>query len=247
MIPKQLFQIWIGDNIPKYAIFSNLAYKKLNKDFEIIFLHLTTKDLFDIYINGHSICQYDNEIKTSIDCILDKNDKYTDFVKIQTNVYGKNIRVIQLLSDILRLELLNTYGGIYVDCDTYPVKSFDEQLLSYNKFVVERHFDTGFSYNTNQLHIDNYFFGTSGKKDDQIYNYEADDKIIKLLQTSKNWFKDIQYIYRKKQFFNQKLTNKMFNDKSFYIEHYHDNNWKINNLGKIRSQLCFLDKMLKKV
>ena len=102
-----------------------------------------------------------------------------------------------------------------------------------------------FLYKTNQLHIDNYFFGTSGKEFDQIYNYEMDNKIIKLLQTNKNWFKNVQYIYRKKQFFNQTLTNKMFNEKKFYIEHYHDNNWKINDLGKIRSQICFLDKLKK--
>ena len=245
MIPKHIFQIWIGDNIPKYAIFSNLAYKKINKDFKIIFLHLTVKNIFDIYVNNYMLCQYDNIIKKSIDCILGKNDKYINFIKIQTNIYGKNIRAIQLLSDILRLELINTYGGIYVDCDTYPIKPFDENILIYNKFTVERHFDTGFLYKTNQLHIDNYFFGTSGKEFDQIYNYEMDNKIIKLLQTNKNWFKNVQYIYRKKQFFNQTLTNKMFNEKKFYIEHYHDNNWKINDLGKIRSQICFLDKLKK--
>lgn len=240
MIPKRIFQIWLGNNIPSYAFFSNNAYKKINQDFEVIFLSLTIKDLFDIF-NNKTVCQYDNIIKTSIDCILNKNDKYKTFVDVQTKIYGKNIRAIQLLSDILRLELLNKVGGIYVDCDTYPIKPFDNTLLSYNKFVVERHFDTGFSYNTNQFHIDNYFFGISGNNEDQIYEYENDIKLTKILQTNKNWFKDIQYYYRKKAFFNQKLVDSMFKNKQFYIEHYYDNNWKSNSIGKIPCQKCFLD------
>lgn len=41
------------------------------------------------------------------------------------------------LSDALRFYLLNKYGGIYLDLDTFPVNPFDSHLLSYeNGFVV---------------------------------------------------------------------------------------------------------------
>lgn len=38
------------------------------------------------------------------------------------------------MSDALRFYLLDTYGGIYLDCDTFPVKPFDDRLLNMDYF-----------------------------------------------------------------------------------------------------------------
>jgi len=65
--------------------------------------------------------------------ILNKNEKYKNILnktymyilQHQEVFYGKEIRFIQLLSDIYRLRIIQEFGGIYVDCDTFPLKPFD--------------------------------------------------------------------------------------------------------------------------
>jgi mannosyltransferase OCH1-like enzyme len=59
---------------------------------------------------------------------------------------------IQTLADIFRLAVLNKYGGIYLDCDTYPLKPFDSLLMTKN-FTVARH-----TYN-NIIIPDSFFMG----------------------------------------------------------------------------------------
>ena len=40
MIPKKLFFIWIGRDIPKYVYFSMDAFKKMNDGFDIELVHI---------------------------------------------------------------------------------------------------------------------------------------------------------------------------------------------------------------
>ena len=152
----------------------------------------------------------------------------------QEDFYGKDIRFIQLLSDIYRIQLIDYYGGIYVDCDTFPLKPFDEKIISLTSFLVQRHY-------SNVLGKDNYFIGC--QKDNFYKN------TTKLLQTDSNWHANIQYLIRKKKFFDNTLKYsdiQKYTDinKDFYIEHYFDGNWKNKN-GLIRTQRCFLDKLYK--
>lgn len=44
-------------------------------------------------------------------------------------------------SDVLRQELVETHGGIYVDTDTWPVRKFDDRLLSLKHFNAIAHPD----------------------------------------------------------------------------------------------------------
>jgi len=52
--------------------------------------------------------------------------------------------------------LINTYGGIYVDCDTYPIKPFDEKLLAMENFCVYDKIE-------NFHEANNYFIGSNKK------------------------------------------------------------------------------------
>jgi mannosyltransferase OCH1-like enzyme len=61
------------------------------------------------------------------------------------------------LSDVVRVELINEFGGIYLDCDTYPLKSFDDELLNYKTFCVKRHY-------LEYINTDNYFMGSISRK-----------------------------------------------------------------------------------
>ena len=78
-----------------------------------------------------------------------------------------------MLADIYRLEILNEFGGIYLDCDTYPLKKFDDKLLE-KSFIVQTYINT---INNNKVfsHVisDNYFIGLD--KNIKLYNYKQDN------------------------------------------------------------------------
>ena len=71
-----------------------------------------------------------------------------------------------MFCDILRLELLNLHGGLYVDCDTYPIKPFDDALLNHNKLCVNDKINDALVKNNYFLGLQagtswsNYFDGT---------------------------------------------------------------------------------------
>lgn len=243
MIQKNLFLFWLGDNIPLYINNVINVYKNVNPLFNIIFIYYSLQDIQNIFNNNIKNTN-DKLLKNSIDIILNHNSHYENILnksymymlQHQEVFYGKDIRFIQLLSDIYRMQLINYYGGIYVDCDTFPLKSFDEKILSLTSFSVQRHYNNNAS---NNIADDNYFIGC------QKNNININ--ISKLLQTNDKWWSNIKYVIRKKKFFDNTLS---YNDiqnytdinKDFYIEHYFDGNWKNKN-GLIRTQRCFLDNL----
>jgi len=127
MIPKRLFFIWIGKDIPQYVNFCINAFRKTNPDFEIEFVHENS-------INNDNL-----DFKEVSDILKDKESIYykiwsSPFKKRNLNhsTISRNI----WFSDILRIYLVNKYGGIYLDCDTYPIKPFDNKLLSLKCFNI---------------------------------------------------------------------------------------------------------------
>ena len=65
-----------------------------------------------------------------------------------------------MLSDIYRLKLVSEFGGLYVDCDTFPLKPFDDKLLQLKRFMVARHYNNIASSTENNIGDDNYFLGS---------------------------------------------------------------------------------------
>lgn len=236
IIPKNLFMIWLGDTIPNYVQFSINAYKQANANFNIQLVHHTLKQIEDIY-NNKLTNIYDNLLNEVMFNILNKDKTY--MLDHQKDFYGKEIRFIQLLSDIYRLRIIQEFGGIYVDCDTFPLKPFDEKLLQLKIFMVTRHYNNDRHYNDNANYYignDNYFFGSI--KDANINEQQ------KLLQTNDKWWSNIQYLINKNKFYGLKLNYIEQQNQPIYIEHYFDGNWKNKN-GKIRTPKCFLDKLYK--
>lgn len=94
------------------------------------------------------------------------------------------------------MRLVAEYGGIYVDCDTFPLKPFDTTLLETKNFMVYRHYKDG------GVGDDNYFFGAAaGTPSAEHY---------KLLQTTQNSCSSLQYMMRKVKFFNMALKYEPF-------------------------------------
>lgn len=163
--------------------------------------------------------------------ILDNDDSIKPYLLNQINLYGRNIRFIQILSDIFRVKILQEFGGIYVDCDTFSIKPFDD---SNDEFCV-----MSYQENSRQPHVDNYFFKVN-RGNNLFFPIEANIKNNNVhLYVDNTNRHSIEYVKRKMMFFNKNLKINDFDIcNSFYIEHYPSQNWK-NNSYKI--QLCKYD------
>jgi hypothetical protein len=115
-----------------------------------------------------------------------------------------------LLSDIFRLELLNIFGGIYIDIDSVPGIQFDDKLLNRDRFCVSRKCGQ-------KIIPDNYFMGQS-----ENYNKWTNPMVdtgYLIFDCTKN---DIMFQYRRSKFI-KGLQNSFSNQ--FYIEHYMVRTW----------------------
>ena len=96
------------------------------KIIHLIWLGGKKPDKFNITLEKIKEINNDYEIK-------EWNDNNIDFELIQKDFFNKTEN-LGSKSDILRFELLNKYGGIYMDYDFIQIKKFDE-LLNYDFFI----------------------------------------------------------------------------------------------------------------
>ena len=238
MIPKILHFIWFGNTIPKYVNFSINMFKCINPTYNIHFIHKTIYELEHMHINS-----IDDDLLMK--CILAICNKSNKFINTINHCKRSYITFIQILADVYRLELLSYYGGIYLDCDCFPIKPFDDQILSKKQFIVTRH------YNNNIIVNDNYFLGSIpyGQQFDcelwNFYDTQKTNTIIKILQTSPGWWKNINFFKLKRRFFNTTLSyGEYISDNTFYIDHYNALSWKTNNTNRYKTPSCIYDKYI---
>ena len=99
MIPRIIHQIWIGDQpLPEKYIYFIEKVKKINPNYEH---KLWGNEVFNLYPDDPFLNRYRKD---------PKNYKWA------------------YICDRLRLLILRDYGGIYVDIDAEPIKSFDYVL-----------------------------------------------------------------------------------------------------------------------
>lgn len=151
MIEKKLFFLWIGKDIPNYVFFSINSFKKLNLDFNIELVHIPDLESTD----NIDVIETKNKLKDK-NCLLYRI--YNSRWKISNLSHNKKCRDIWF-SDVLRIHLINKYGGIYLDCDTFAIKSFDEKLLNMNCFRA-----MSIDIKTKSKWKDNFFMGSQKGK-----------------------------------------------------------------------------------
>lgn len=128
MVPKQIFFIWLGDQKPDFVDFSMNAFREVNPSFKVDLVWWTIAQIENTE---------DRILRGSIDWTLGHRRPH--------------LRFIQNLADVYRMSLLNEYGGIYLDADTFPIRPFDDALLA-KPFNVTR------SYNNNWAIFKEIFF-----------------------------------------------------------------------------------------
>lgn len=100
---------------------------------------------------------------------------------------------------MLRLELLNTFGGLYVDCDTLPMRPFDDKLLSLAQFTVAMHM------RGSSCIIPDYWFMGRDTASPEIHSYFSVPHT--LLQTDEKWWTNVQHVSNKAKFFKLQMRN----------------------------------------
>ena len=123
MIPKRLIFIWLGSELPKWGQFCMDNFKKVNPDFEIMFVY--EPDMNNIK---------NQDLKEFLSHLLINNfdkDFYSKLYRRNWNNYNllTQAGLITLISDCFRFYLLNKYGGIYLDLDTFPVNKFNDDIF----------------------------------------------------------------------------------------------------------------------
>lgn len=242
MIPKQIFFIWFGD-IPNYCNYSINAFKKLNPDFKIDLIHYSIDDVVKC---DDSVLKYCKDLifKTKKGI----NNKYFDYINHRIK---SKFNFIQILSDFLRFELLYYYGGIYLDCDIFPNKTFDNNLLNRNCFGQQiicfrnkeknpttlcddktTFYDLNFLENLNNYHYysytDIYFIGSIKE-----YKFNLSDSFVCNTPLQPPWIRNLENTEKfkilKDKFYNNQLKlGEDFMFYSQYITHYCNRGWQNN-------------------
>lgn len=138
MIPKILHFVWIGieANILPYASYVVDKFKKLNPSFDVK-LHKMSKDHILSRLNCYDQ-RYQKLVVKSIDSFVSRLEDAKQFILDNKNLGQWQLftNIYTLISNQLREELLFEQGGIYCDLDCYPVRPFDQELLSLDSFAM---------------------------------------------------------------------------------------------------------------
>lgn len=231
MIPKILHFIWIGIK-PLYLNNVITAYKKYNSCFKINLVYYSEHQLYNLYFNKNIKTDIDKICYQLIYALINKN-KYQELLSQQIIQLSKsgNIPFIQIFCDILRLELLNIFGGLYIDCDTYPIKSFDDKILNHSRILV---FD---KISEVSVYPNNYFIGSIPNTNWSNYFDGSADKFIQINNqqlVNLNKIKPFDYHIRRIKFFNGTLTDNdmktLLTENGDYFEHYSEFRWGRNKV-----------------
>ena len=224
MIPKRMIFIWLGSKLPEYGKFCIESFKKVNPSFEVML------------VNQLDLGNVQNEdLKECIKLV--NSDNYNIYKHMTCRPYakehlvGSNEKYATTLSDAFRLYLLNKYGGIYLDLDTFPVKSFDDKLLEYNGFAINHagnrcdYFFLGFNKHCVDDKLIRYIVPY---KKGQIFDYSIVHKIIYNDNTIKIFSNRRQHLVQKflacRLDFGEHIIDKRC-VAEYYIDHFRLGSW----------------------
>ena len=128
--------------------------------------------------------------------------------------------------DLFRLNLLNRFGGIYVDADSLPAGEFGDEIMASRRFCVCRRYSGG-------VFPDNYFMGQAEGASEWTDPMDP-SSAMQLFDDCK---RDTAFTRRKTMFVNCQLD---FGKCALPIEHYMVRSWEAFG-GKAVWKLDFTD------
>jgi len=143
--------IWLGNAVPGYALESARLFRLKYPKYDFNFIRYSIDKIRKVCEDG-SKTDIDNALYGACRDAFYSRGFYSEYIKNQKRIYGSRMKNVMLLSDLFRLELLNLFGGIYIDVDSVPGAAFDENIMSRNRFCVSRKYGE-------KIAPDNYFMG----------------------------------------------------------------------------------------
>lgn len=111
-IPKIVHYVWVNKEPAPLPIF---AYVSVEATLEVV-----KPDAIYFHAHTQPIGEWWERIKDSVTLKV--------IAQIPTSIFGRPIEVREHVADVVRLEVIREYGGIYMDLDIIPLKSFDSYL-----------------------------------------------------------------------------------------------------------------------
>lgn len=206
MIDRNFFMCWVGGNIPEYALRSFAAFRDVNPSFNCEFIHFSFDDFagWDRKLENYKV----RGVRDFKWCISEDSPRH----RVE-------------MCNMVKYYLVQTHGGIYADCDLFPIRPFDEQLVSItHPFKISKTRPP-----STNVTDDIFFMGCPVGMDMQTET--------KLLPPVKMYdFSDKRYIALRDKFFSTGLQyGEAFNDPSIcYVDHYDSNTYGRNKNGDSR-------------
>lgn len=122
MIPKILHFIWIGKTVPAYVDNVLQTFQRVNPSFSVNFTRADTINDTD----NRDINEVIDEIQNTSTFY---NELYNSPFAVKMRKSGNLNAINSSFVDCLKFYIVNKYGGIYLDCDTFPVKPFSDDFL----------------------------------------------------------------------------------------------------------------------
>ena len=222
MIPKNLFFVWIGGTVPNYCNFCVDNFKRINPEFKIHFIRYR-KDDIENYKDLKENTEIDSVFKKTMDDVLYQRTRQAIRYKKNKN----NKFIVVCFVNVFKINLLNTFGGIFLDLDTYPVKPFDDKILSLDSFYVKSFHRNNFEYKKRDP--DQYFIGC--KKGS---NYEEHRDYKTAIEHQEKYFRDNpKFLECRDKFFNCTLRDgERYTNEDWYIDHYSAGDWLVHKYDK---------------
>ena len=204
---KNFFMIWVGEAVPKYAEHALNAFKTVNPEYSF--------DLIQ-YIPGKS-GEWEDKLKdykvrgcTDFYRCLDSDDSWHRC----------------MLSILMRYWLIQTYGGIYADCDMFPIKPLDELSSLDRPFRI-----TKIKPPEKFVTDDANFIGCPK-------GLVAQEKPLLLFPIKLFDFEDEKYIRMRDRFFDCSIeVGEHYNDPNMcFVDHYDANTYGRNKLNPFTEQ-----------
>lgn len=196
---KNFFMTWIGNDVPDWALYAFGAFKSLNPDFKCEF----------VQIDPDNCDEWDERL---IDYHVKGCTPYLDCKQRLNTIVGR-VR----LSELVRYYLVQTYGGIIADCDVYPIKPFDDNLIeSDHPFKITKVKPPNLTFISDDI----FFMG--GPKNCNLRNNPKLLYPIKLYD-----YDDTEFIALREKFFRCELeSHEHYNDQKLcYIDHFDANSY----------------------
>jgi len=131
-IPKIFHQIWIGGDIPPVLKHIMSTFRKME---------------------GYKYKLWKNKDLTE--------DNFPITWEYIQNIQSKKKVIYAMIADLMRLEILYHYGGIYVDTTAFAIKNFDGILDNKSKFIMSNEQDCGLKCkHLNKKYISNSFIAS---------------------------------------------------------------------------------------